>query len=111
MEIHSTEGPKRFIAVTEHTVPIGEEYQVTKYPGPGVYSSRTTSTLFVVAGTCVTTIVGLPASAIQTLSAAPVQVDSLRHGLSEDFVLKALAIAQQPSLAPSLIHPKPEVKE
>lgn len=75
------------------------------YPGPGLYQAG--ADLIVVyrsAAVLCTAIVNGGAVLLEEVS-LPVEVVAAPEprGVSEDFVLRALAIAQQPTLAPSLL--------
>lgn len=95
----------RHIKVSDHVTPIGQEYTVGSYPGPGVYYNRKTKMLYTVDESI---SVGLPPSVLDFLEDAE-QFSTVEStvtpspGFSEDFMLKALAIAQSPQLAINLL--------
>ncbi len=97
------------IKVTEFAPPPGKEYDALAYPGQGLFIHPTTKQLICVSAPAFTT----------AYCASMVGIGSLNHLLedfpeavypappaptfSEDFMLKALAIAQQPQLAVNLL--------
>lgn len=99
----------KYIKVTEIVIPLTKEYDVTNYPGRGLYYVRESNTMYMVASASpgsapfVTGLaMGSAGSLINELkevTATPAPPPSY----SEDFILKAIAIAQQPQLAVNLL--------
>lgn len=91
----------KYLPYEELDVGAGQETNGNAYPHPGVfYNPRTTLTyvVYLAGGTrCVTSVVGRM-DAIDLPEAQPTP-----SGISEDFVLRALAIAQTPALATTLL--------
>lgn len=99
----------KYVKVTEIDIPLTKEYDVTNYPGRGLYYVRESNTMYMVASASpgsapfVTGLaMGSAGSLIDefeelTTVAAPTT------SYSEDFILKAIAIAQQPQLAVNLL--------
>ena len=91
------------IEVKEFDPGLGLEYLAANYPGPGVYLNRRLNSTIVIyrtpGSTILTAMIVYLADLIKD-GAPPTPVPT---GISEDFVLKALAICQNPALAPQLI--------
>jgi hypothetical protein len=84
----------KVINVKDFTPAPGMEWQAHTYPGNGAYLSNT-GMLYLVANGCVNSVPG--GVALMEESAGGGQ-----GGVSEGFILKALAIAQNPQLAAEL---------
>lgn len=83
----------RIIEVKPFNPAPGSEYHFSSYPGPGLYLSSDGAMRLVNAGI----VILFPGVADLIMDVAPVAA-----GLSESFVLKALAIAHSPQLAAEL---------
>lgn len=99
------------IKVTEFAPPAGKEYDANAYPGEGLFLHPATKSLVCVYSTPFSSVacallVGSGAmdrfvEEFPEVDAAPVAPPTTSY--SEDFILKALAIAQQPQLAVNLL--------
>lgn len=89
----------KVMQVKEFTAPTGQEYIFTAYPGPGVFR-HASGQLYLAAGNCVVvlTYAGGLVEEIEITPPAPVVT-----GISEDTLLKAIALSQMPTLAPALL--------
>jgi hypothetical protein len=85
------------LQVKEHAPPNGMEYQSSSYPGQGVYVTPAGLLAFVSGGI----VYPVPGFAHMLIDAPNSQLleTNVSNGVSESFVLKALAIAQNPQLA------------
>lgn len=91
------------VEVKEHDPGIAKEYMVQEYPGPGFYLNRRMGYIFYVytmPGTLTPTVMGMPSVGASVKEDAP--PEPVPQGMSENFVLKALAICQNPNLAAAL---------
>lgn len=92
------------VKITDHATPTGQEFMAGSYPGSGVYLNRKTRTIYLVHAPAV---YSLPTQLEQFLEPLDEQfatvTSTLNPGFSEDFILKALAIAQSPQLAVNLL--------
>jgi hypothetical protein len=101
------------IKVKAFVAPVGKEYDATAYPGLGAFFSEASNTLFFVGYAAGSTVPHVAPVAIGTASKLLWELPGPTPGLelvatpnpgfSEDFILKALAIAQSPQLAVSLL--------
>jgi len=87
----------------------GNKWLGDKYPGPGLYQVGSDLILVYKSGTVMCTASALDAQHL--LEEVPLPVEQVaaapaHTGISEDFVLRALAIAQQPTLATQLLGDK-----
>lgn len=90
------------IEVKEHDPGIAKEYLAQEYPGVGLYMNRRMNYLYYVytmPGSVTNSVIALPGIAAVKEDAPP---EPVPQGLSETFVLKALAICQNPNLAAAL---------
>ena len=85
------------------------KFQGDKYPGPGLYQVGNDLVLVYSSGTILCTAYAIGAFPQLEEVSRPVEVVATPEprGVSEDFVLRALAIAQQPTLATALLGVKP----
>lgn len=98
----------KVIELVEHAVAEDKKFYATEYPGVGAY---------VLGNGAIALVYPLPGAAMlrvfiiddgrpfikEELQAIHSQTNQINSGLSEEFVLKALAIAQHPELAASLV--------
>jgi hypothetical protein len=95
------------IKVTEFAPPVGKEYDANAYPGEGLFLHPATRALVCVYSPPFSSIgcavlVG-SGTMDYLLEEFPEPVSAPAPSFSEDFILKALAIAQQPQLAVNLL--------
>lgn len=85
----------------------GQEYSVTGYPGPGLYYVRRIESLVLVRNSLINWFnlpeVFLRDTCAPEFKAGPLQVASEAPMVTGDVLLKAIAIAQDPSLAKGLL--------
>lgn len=99
----------RHIEVKEFVAPVGKEYDVSVYPGRGAYLNIENNTLFFVLCPVGSALPYVSSMAVGTASSMLVELPeptlelTSNPGFSEDFILKALAIAQSPQLAVNLL--------
>lgn len=97
----------KYIEITEFTPPADREYDATAYPGRGVFLNPNTRNLVCISAmpfstTFTACMVGSGPQDALIKEFEPV-VAAPTTSYSEDFILKALAIAQQPQLAVNLL--------
>lgn len=98
----------KYIKVTEFAPPLGREYDATAYPGPGIFLHPASRNLVCVSAPPFSSVAtacmvgcGNQEALIEELQELEAPAPTTSY--SEDFILKALAIAQQPQLAVSLL--------
>lgn len=94
----------RHIKIPDHATLPGQEYRSDSYPGQGCFFNRKTRMIYIVSGDHV---VIMPVAATAYIESADAQLAAVAltssPNFSEDFVLRALAIAQSPQLATALL--------
>lgn len=99
----------KYIKVTEFAPPLGKEYDAASYPGHGFFLHPVTRTL-----TCVSSapFCSVPSACMVGSGTMDALIEEFQEltatsapttSYSEDFILKAIAIAQQPQLAVNLL--------
>lgn len=92
-----------YLEVIEHEPPSGSEFMVTGYPGPGLYVNTRTQMLMAVTASVMS--LGL-ASQYPFKESGGAADHASTPAMSEGFVLKLVALVQQPQLAVSLLPTK-----
>jgi hypothetical protein len=78
-----------------------DHYNNTKYPGPGVYSDGVS--VFVVSGSSVSYIGYTPLVSVSSVASEPKEAPPV-PGISENTLLKAIAVAQNPLLIKEVLN-------
>lgn len=97
----------KYLEVTEFDPGVGKEYNAPDYPKDGVYHNPRLNNVF-----CRLTCPGALSPSIFVMYAAALiketaAVPEQRQGISEDTLLRALAICQTPSIASQLLGIRP----
>lgn len=92
----------KYVEVTEFDPGPASEYLAAAYPSSGLYWVPRMGQYRLIANGVVTCIIGMH-SPKELVKESPTPAAPPAPSISEDFVLRALAICQQPTLATSLL--------